>query len=89
MLCIVHINLDDNDNDNANNGRCKMTNGKEKPEVKLTGEDGNAFAIMGRVTGVLRKAGWSKEAIKEYTDKAMSGDYDHLLQITMEYVDVI
>ena len=66
-----------------------MTNGKEKPEVKLTGEDGNAFAIMSRVTRVLRKAGWSKEAIKEYTDKAMSGDYDHLLQITMEYVDVI
>ena len=60
---------------------------KEKPKVKLVGEDGNAFAIMGRVAGALKKAGYSKEEIDIYRDKATSGDYDNLLRVTMEYVD--
>lgn len=59
------------------------------PTVKLAGEDGNAFAIMGNVTKALRKAGADKEYIDEYLNKSMSGDYDHLLGVAMEYVDVI
>ena len=35
-----------------------------KPEVKLVGEDGNAFAVMGKAKNALRKAG----ADKEYVD---------------------
>ena len=57
-----------------------------KPKVKLSGEDGNAFAILGRVSKALRSAGM-KDKIAEYMAKAMSGDYDHLLEVTMEYVD--
>ena len=60
----------------------------KKPKVKLVGKDGNAFAIMGRVAEALRKAGASKEEIKKYQTEAMSGDYDNLLRITMNYVDV-
>jgi len=60
-----------------------------KPEVKLAGEDGNAFAIMGRVQGALREAGADAEYIGKYQDEATSGDYDHLLQVTMEYVEVV
>lgn len=60
----------------------------EKPTVKLAGEDGNAFAIMGRVSQALRKAGADKEYIDKYQEEAMSGDYDHLLAVTMEYVNV-
>ena len=59
-----------------------------KPEVKLVGEDGNAFAIMGRVTKALRRAGADKEYLDKYQKEATSGDYDHLLQVTMEYVEV-
>ena len=33
---------------------------REKPKIKLVGEDGNAFFIMGRVAGALKKAGYSK-----------------------------
>jgi hypothetical protein len=55
--------------------------------VKLIGEDGNAFAILGTVSRALKRAGYQKEA-KEYMAEAMSGDYDHLLQVTMEYVNV-
>ncbi|HEV2013029.1 MAG TPA: hypothetical protein VGR77_03970 [Candidatus Dormibacteraeota bacterium] len=35
----------------------------------------------------LRQAG-RPELVKPCMDEAMSGDYDHILQITMKYVDV-
>ena len=55
-------------------------------KVKLEGEDGNAYAIMGRVRAALKRGGRS-DLVDEYTKKATSGNYDHLLQVTMEYVD--
>jgi len=55
--------------------------------VQLTGEDGNAFAILGRTAGALRAAGLPQEEIDDYFAEATSGDYDHLLQITMRWVD--
>jgi hypothetical protein len=60
------------------------------PEIKvqLTGQDGNAFAIMGAVSRELRKAGVSKDEINEYTKQSMSGDYDNLLRTAMEWVEV-
>jgi len=59
-----------------------------KPTVKLIGEDGNAFSIMGRVKKALRRAGADQEYIDKYLSEATSGDYDHLLVVCMEYVDV-
>jgi hypothetical protein len=59
----------------------------KKPTVKLIGEDGNAYAIMGRVTRALRKAGYSKEEIDRYRKEAKSGDYDNLLRVTLKWVD--
>ena len=59
-----------------------------KPTVKLVGEDGNAFSIMGRVKQSLRRAGADMEYIDKYLNEATSGDYDHLLVVSMEYVDV-
>jgi len=59
-----------------------------KPTVKLVGEDGNAFAIMGRVKKALRRSGADKEYIDKYLKEATSGDYDNLLVVSMEYVDV-
>jgi len=64
-----------------------MTPPNEKPVVQLTGEDGNAYAILGRVSDALRKAGADKKYRDKYLEEATSGDYDHLLQVTMEYVD--
>lgn len=54
-------------------------------EVDLVGEDGNAFAIMGRVSKALKRAG-HKDLVDQYINEATSGDYDHLLQTTMKYV---
>jgi len=60
----------------------------EKPVVELIGHDGNAAAIMGRVQRALRRAGVPKKVISEYQKKSMSGDYDHLLSVAMDYAEV-
>jgi hypothetical protein len=57
-------------------------------EVQLSGQDGNAFAIMGTVSSALRRAGVSKEERDAYFAEATSGDYDHLLRVTMDWVEV-
>jgi len=65
-----------------------MTEPSIKPTVKLVGHDGNAFSIMGRVKQALKRAGADKEYIDRYLREATSGDYDHLLMVTMGYVEV-
>ena len=55
--------------------------------VKLTGRNGNAFAILGKVSKALKQAG-HPDLAKQYLNEAMAGDYNHLLQVTMSYVEV-
>jgi hypothetical protein len=57
-------------------------------QVKLVGEDGNAFAIMSRVMTALSRAGVTQAEQEAYYAEATSGDYDHLLQTTMTWVSV-
>jgi hypothetical protein len=59
------------------------------PQVPLVGMDGNAFNIIGKTVKAFKKAGADKEYIDKYMEEAMSGDYDHLLGVTMEYVEVV
>jgi hypothetical protein len=56
-------------------------------QVQLSDQDGNAFAILGRTASALRRAGIPQEEIDEYFAEATGGDYDHLLQTTMRWVD--
>jgi Domain of unknown function (DUF4314) len=56
-------------------------------QVQLSGEDGNAFAILGRTAAALRAAGVPQQEIDTFFAEATSGDYDHLLQTTMAWVD--
>jgi hypothetical protein len=56
--------------------------------VQLTGEDGNAFAVMGAVKKALMRNGVSKEDRELFVEQAMSGDYDNLLCVCMEWVEV-
>lgn len=58
-----------------------------KPIVKLIGEDGNAFSILGKVTKALKSAGMKTEADK-FLEEAITGDYNHLLRTAMKYVEV-
>jgi hypothetical protein len=56
--------------------------------VQLSGNDGNAFAIMGAVKSALKKAGASPDELSQYVSDSMSGDYDNLLRVAMEWVEV-
>ena len=60
---------------------------KNKVIMKLVGEDGNAFAILGRFNREARRAGWSEEDIKSVLNEARSSDYNHLLATIMEHVE--
>ena len=57
-------------------------------KVKLVGEDGNAFSILGRVVSAMNEAGLSHDKTEEFIKEATSGDYDNLLQTVMKYVTV-
>ena len=58
-------------------------------EVQLLGEDGNAFAIIGNVTKAMRESGIPKVEIDKYRNEAMSGNYNKLLRVTMQTVNVL
>jgi hypothetical protein len=57
--------------------------------VQLSGEDGNAFAILGNVKRAMQRAGLPKEVVDKFREEAMSGDYDNLLSTCMKYVNAI
>ena len=55
--------------------------------IKLVGEDGNAFAILAREDAASRKANISKEIRELFKKEATSKDYNHLLQVVMQWVN--
>lgn len=57
-------------------------------EVQLVGQDGNAFLIIGRVREALRSANVGSDEIQKFTDEATAGDYNHVLQTVMRWVEV-
>lgn len=59
-----------------------------KPTVKLIGENGNVFNIIGKVSRELKRAGL-REQTEEFQSKALtSNSYDEVLQLVLEYVKV-
>lgn len=63
------------------------SSGLPRVRVRLVGEDGNAFAIIGRMTRAMRRAGWPLEAIEEWIADATAGDYEHLLGAVLRVTD--
>ena len=59
-----------------------------KVVVSLLGQDGSAFAILGKVRPALKRAGIDDETLAEFQDEATSGDYDHLLASVLSWVTV-
>jgi hypothetical protein len=57
--------------------------------VRLVGEDGNAFAIIGRVRQALRRAGVPEDECDTFSTEAIeSPSYDYLLRHVMHTVEV-
>lgn len=57
-------------------------------KVKLTGRDGNAFAILARVREEMRRANVPAEDRQAFYDEATSGDYNNVLATCMRWVSV-
>ena len=57
-------------------------------KVRLTGTDGNAFSIMGKVGLALKRAKVPAGEVEEFYEEAKSGSYDHLLQTACRWVNV-
>jgi hypothetical protein len=55
-------------------------------EVELSGQDGNAFAIIGATRLALRRGGVPPEEISAFTKEAQSGDCGNVLQTAMKWV---
>ena len=55
--------------------------------LKMVGEDGNAFSILGRARATLRRNGMA-DRIEEFTKSATSGDYQQLIATCCEWFDV-
>ena len=56
-------------------------------KYNLVGVDGNAFAVMGYVLKAMKECKMSKEEQSDYQTKAMSGDYNNLLAVSVEMID--
>ena len=52
----------------------------------LVGVDGNAFSVMGYTARALRREGLG-DLVSTMQNEAMSGDYDNLLCVCMNYID--
>ena len=53
----------------------------------LIGIDSNAFSILGVTRRLLKDAEASREFIDAYTTLATAGDYDHLIAVSMAFLD--
>lgn len=59
-----------------------------KPRLKLVGEDGNIFFILGMAALTAKEAGWDFTEIAKFKEEAMSGNYNHALATCTKYFDV-
>ena len=57
--------------------------------VQLSGEDGNVFSIIGRVSQALRRAGCAPSEINAFQTQVQSSQsYDEALSVVMQWVSV-
>lgn len=59
-----------------------------KQKYNLVGIDGNAYSVMGYVQNAMREQGYTKAERDEYLHDAMSDDYNHLLCVSMDYIEM-
>ena len=70
-----------------------MSNEKKEPItdetviVEMRGPSGNAYCVLGAVAKALRSTGRG-DLVEEYLRKATSGDYENLLKVSGEYVNI-
>jgi hypothetical protein len=58
-----------------------------KPKVKLIGQNGNIYNILGIASRALKEAGYADEAKEMQTKVFASDSYQEALAIVLQYVD--
>ena len=66
----------------------RQTTTNAKPRCKLTGTDGNIFALGARAGETLRRYGKENKVEEMQHRICQSKSYDEALQVITEYVDV-
>jgi len=63
----------------------------EKPtiEIDMSGEDGNSFAIIHKVQGVMKQNGATHKECADFLEKCISGDRENLLKLVREHVNLV
>lgn len=56
--------------------------------LDLKGEDGNAYVILGMVRRIIIRT-MGKEEASRYAERARAGNYEDLLAVSREYVEII
>ena len=56
--------------------------------VELSGQDGNAFMMLGLCKRAMQRAHLPQEEIDKFMKEATSGDYNYLLATVMTWFDV-
>ena len=72
---------------NMNTEKSKLKSSKRKNKYDLIGVDGNAFMVMGYVRRALIESGHG-DKVEEYFAKAKSGNYDNLVVVSLDYIDM-
>jgi hypothetical protein len=76
-------------NDQRREGRSvdpKTLEGYVSPKGTLVGVNGNVFSIIGHTKRALKRAGNPQLVLDTYTECAMSGDYDHAVATSMDFI---
>ena len=60
---------------------------QKKPSMRLEGQDGNIFSILGRASRLLKDVGQKDQADEMFRRVTSSGSYEEALHIISEYVD--
>lgn len=59
-----------------------------KYDIDVSPMDGNAYSILGSVREELKKIGVPDNLICDYFNEATSGDYDNLLKVSSDWVNL-
>jgi len=57
-------------------------------KMTLVGVDSNAFSVIAAFKKEARRQGWASKEIDTVMNKAMSGDYNHLLAVYIAHCDM-
>lgn len=60
-----------------------------KPVLNLASVSGNAFALLGAANRKMKEIGYTDEERDAFREKAMAGNYDHLIRCLSDEFDLV